>query len=153
MMKILLVDDESYKSQQISPCVMHNYEDSVIKTCESLNAGLLEITSANYDFVLLDMSLPIYDKNEVSSFNSYGGLDFLSEMERKMIATPVIVVTQYEILGEGENQRTASSIDIECQQNYENYIGMVVYSAIDNKWKISLLEKIGEAINGKDTGC
>ena len=146
-MKVLLVDDESYKSQQISYCVRHNYDNSVIKTCESLNEGLLEITSTKYDVVLLDMSLPIYDKNEVSSFNSYGGLDFLSEMERKTIETPVIVVTQYEILGEGENQRTASSIDKECQKDYENYKGMVVYSAINNKWKEELLKILGDTVN------
>ena len=57
------------------------------------------------------MSMPIFDISETSNFNFFGGITFLKEMKRKNIATPTIIVTQYEIFGEGPSQKTSESID------------------------------------------
>lgn len=142
MKNLLLVDDETYKSQQILKCIQEKYSSIRVNTIDSLNKSLLEIRKNHYDIVLLDMSLPLYNKKESANFNSYAGMDFLAEINRKKISTPTIVITQYEILGEGSNQRTAESINQELTKLYSNYLGMIIYSATDTSWKEKLFEKI-----------
>ena len=74
-------------------------------------------------------------------------------MRRKEITTPVIVVTQYEIFGEGEIQKTSKMIDEECKSKFDNYIGIVIYSSVNNEWKEKLVKMISDIKNDNNTVC
>ena len=64
-------------------------------------------------------------------------------MKRKKNCTPVIIVTQYEIFGEGMSRKTAETIDLECKESFDNYKGIVIYSSTKNTWKEKLMQIIG----------
>lgn len=153
MKKILIVDDENLKSEQIKSFLSRTIKHVEFDTAMALNEGLLKAIRNKYDLILLDMSLPIFDKEESSNFNSYGGIDFLKEMKRKRSNKPVLVITQYELLGEGLYQRTAHSIDEECKNTFDNYNGMIIYSSIDNSWEKDLYEKVRIIIDDKGFDC
>lgn len=142
--KLLIVDDDNYKTVNIEKLIA-SYNNSIEVSIErALNPGLLRIRKDRFDLIILDMSLPLFDKAESSNFNPFGGIKFLREMRRKQIDTPTIIVTQYEIFGEGESQKTSDMIDKQCKEDFNNYFGLVIYSSIDNKWKERLLKMIGD---------
>ncbi len=141
MKRILLVDDDDYKIANIKAFLKetNEYEISVEK---ALNPGLRRLLRENFDLILLDMSMPTFKITESKNFNSFGGVEFLKEMKRKKNTTPVIIITQYEIFGEGMSRKTAETIDQECRDAFCNYKGIVIYSSTKNTWKEKLLGAI-----------
>ena len=77
---ILVIEDDAYKSDQIVRFAKSVDNDIYICKKESLNSALLEVSKNNYDLIVLDMSLPTFDKNETDNFKPYGGLLFLDEV-------------------------------------------------------------------------
>lgn len=142
MKKILLVDDDDYKIANIKSFLEEEKEYD-ISIENALNPGLRRLLKEKFDLILLDMSMPTFKITESKSFNSFGGIDFLKEMRRKKNRTPVIIVTQYEIFGEGISRKNAETIDQECKEAFENYKGIVIYSSTKNTWKEKLLQTIG----------
>lgn len=151
--KILIVDDDNYKVKNIRELICSIDKSFVITTAEALNPGLLEMRSNEYDLILLDMSLPVFSSSESTNFDPFGGLAFLREMKRKNISTSVIIVTQYEIFGEGEFQKTSKVIDEECKKCFKNYKGIIIYSSVNNEWKEKLVKMIGDIKNDKSIVC
>jgi hypothetical protein len=84
--------------------------------------------------------MPTFDKADMSNFRSYGGIDFLNEMKRKRITMPVIIITQYNIFGEGDKQTSVEEINNSCKLNYINYQGVIRYS--QETWKKELSDYI-----------
>lgn len=141
--KVLIVDDDNYKAKNIKNLISNVNNNISIAIEEALNSGLRKIRTHNFDVVILDMSLPLFNTSESSNFNPFGGISFLKEMRRREIKTPVIIVTQYEIFGEDESQKTSEMLDEECKENFDNYKGIVIYSSSNNKWKEELVKMIG----------
>lgn len=151
--KILIVDDDNYKIKNIKDLIFSIDKSFVISTMEALNPGLLELRSNKYDLIILDMSLPVFSSSETTNFNPFGGIAFLREMRRKNITTPVVIVTQYEIFGEGEFQKNSKIIDEECKSDFLNYKGIIIYSSVNNEWKEKLVKMIGDIKNDNNTVC
>lgn len=144
MKKILIVDDDEYKTGKIKELLLKSKKEFSVFTEKTLNSGLRRIRRESFDMILLDMSMPTFETTDAENYNSFGGITFLEEMSRKKNLTPVIIVTQYEILGEGTMRKTADSIDEECKSLYKNYKGIIIYSSIQNTWKEHMLKMIGE---------
>lgn len=144
MRKILIVDDDNYKRNNIISLLQNMSEDFVIKDEKALNPGLCKLSEENFDIVLLDMSLPMFDLSESKNFESFGGLTFLEEMKRTNTNIPTIIITQYEIFGEGSSQRTSDDINKMCKEKFQNYKGLIVYSSSNSDWKEVLVKMLGE---------
>lgn len=142
--KLLIVDDDNYKTMNIKKLIANVNNNIKIIVEKALNPGLRRIRLEEFDIVILDMSLPLFDVSESSNFNAFGGISFLKEMRRRRIIIPTIIVTQYEIFGEGESQKTSEMIDKQCKDEFENYKGIIIYSSGNNKWKEQMVKKIGE---------
>lgn len=144
MRKILIVDDDNYKRNNIISLLESISEDFEIKDEKALNPGLCKLFEEDFDVVLLDMSLPMFDLSESKNFESFGGLTFLEEMKRTNTHIPTIIITQYEIFGEGSLQRTSNNIDEMCKTKFQNYKGLIVYSSSNSDWKEALVKMLGE---------
>lgn len=137
-MKILIVDDDDFKINNIKEILNEVNASFIIDVEKSLNCGLRRVRKDTFDIILLDMSMPTFSITDSQNFDSYGGKTFLKEMKRKKIEIPVIVITQYDIFGEGNSQKTAEDLDEEFKKSFSNYKGMVKYSSIQNDWKTHL---------------
>ena len=143
-MKILLVEDDCLKRNQINSFLKEKLQCTVTNT-SSLNEGLREMVRCKVDVILLDMSLPTFSLDDSENFNPYGGIKFLEEMKRKNNKTPVIIITQYEIIGEGNNKKSSVDIDNECKDIFDNYIDMIIYSS-SKQWEDRLKKDLEEII-------
>lgn len=142
MTKILIVDDDDFKINNIKDVLNEVNANYIIDVEKSLNYGLRRIRKETFDIILLDMSMPTFNIKDSKDFDSYGGKSFLQEMNRKKVGIPVVVITQYDLFGEGSSQKTADNLDEEFKKSFSNYKGMVKYSSIQNEWKTSLKESL-----------
>ena len=142
--KILIVDDDEYKTINIKELLERSKKCKELANEKTLNSGLCRIRNEKFDLILLDMSMPTFETADAGNYNSFGGLIFLEEMKRIRNNTPVIILTQYEIFGEGPMRKTSESIDSECKNSYSNYKGIIIYSSIQNTWKEQLIKMLGE---------
>ena len=144
-MKILIVEDQPVKRDQIKSFVIKEIDDVVeIVDKESLRGALKEISTCDdYDLILLDMSMPNFDPSEDVSLGgspeSFAGKELLEQMKLRDIVIPVIVITQYSSFEGGAV--TLGSLSDEFSSKYkEVYRGSVYFDSAVESWKGQLLD-------------
>ncbi|WP_459477360.1 response regulator [Clostridium saccharoperbutylacetonicum] len=138
-MKILIIEDDDNKSEQISQYI-NNRNDCELVIKKSYLSGIKEIFNGNHDLILLDMSMPTYDITPTEPggrFRLFGGEDILREMKRKKIDGKAIVITQYDSFGDGEI--TLEELDERLYKQFPLiYLGLVYYNASISNWSDNL---------------
>lgn len=140
--KIILIEDDKKKIQDIEDFLssVFNYKSLVVK--ESYQSGLRELIFNNYDILLLDMSIPTWDRTPVEmggNYQKFGGYMVLKEIIRKNKPVNTILITMFDDFGESDNSITLNQLDqILTKEFPEIYKGTVYYSSRENKWKDEL---------------
>ncbi len=143
MSKLLLVEDEIHKRDEINSCIKEVF-DLLPDMADSVSSAVLKVKSQNYDLIILDMTLPTYDASPdepADDTHIFGGREFLSQMERFDIVTPVIVFTQFELFGKPPNEMRIEDLDRELKEEFtDSYNGTIYYHASLDSWKYQLKE-------------
>lgn len=139
-MNVLYVEDEEVKAEEVLTFLDERYNVDFRK---SLSGGLSAIQENQYDLVLLDMSLPLYDYDsedeDENDFGTFAGIEILEELIRKSRNDKVLVITAFDILGEGENEITMLQLDTNLQEEYkEIYLGLIYYDSSSLEWRRNL---------------
>ncbi|MEX6282189.1 response regulator [Providencia hangzhouensis] len=144
-MKVLIVEDQPEKNENIKKFLLDNFEHFSISTSDSLRKALREIVSnQSYDLILLDMSMPAFDPSESyfgDSPESYAGQELMEQMKLRGIRMPVIVVTQYSSFEGGEVALDGLSSKFSLDYG-DFYLGYVYYTSANNNWQKDLKAKI-----------
>lgn len=145
-MRMLIVEDDDNKRNQLMQLVATSKRNFAVTTARSLKGGLLALKRDEPDVILLDMTLPTFDIGVGESggdTHPFGGREFLQEMRRFRLQTPVIVITQFETFDLGREMKTLGALDGELRRDYPDmYRGVVYYHAAIQSWKDELLEKM-----------
>lgn len=151
-MKILIVDDDMVKINKIEEVILNKFKIDQINRKYSYQSGIKEILSVAYDLILLDMSMPTFDityKDNGGQLKEFAGKDIMRYMKRKKVMIPVIVITQYDILGDKATR--LSDIMIELEAKYGDfYVGTIYYDVMIENWKADLLDLISKRIESGD---
>lgn len=147
-MRLLIVEDDPNKLNAIT-AFLDQYED-IAYTCHmSYQSGMRAIASGNFDLLLLDMSMPVYD---VTAHDTGGrplpmaGRDILFQLKRKKNPLKAIVVTQYEDF----NGISLSKLDNILREEFpQNYIGSVYYNITQDNWRRDLDAMLQNNIKGE----
>ena len=138
-MRILLIEDNNYKSEQIQFYIENNFSNIEIVLRKSYNSGLRElIRNSEYNLILLDMSLPNYDIEPGESGGDFenAGEYLLEEMYRRDINIDVVIVTMY-------HNYVDENMDSNLKENFKNYLGVIYFDLNDpDTWKNELKTKI-----------
>ncbi|WP_175216531.1 response regulator [Achromobacter deleyi] len=97
-MKILLVEDEIHKRDELMQCVQE-----VFGVCpeivDSVRNSVLTVRTNIYDLIILDMALPTFtaeERNETKGHDqAQGGVEILRALKSAGRTTNIIIVTQY----------------------------------------------------------
>jgi len=150
---ILLVEDDELKRNQIGGLVSEKFHPVNIKYARSLQSGVKAVMAGGNDLVILDMSMPTFDistEDEGGRPQVYAGREVLRQMDRRRIRTPVIVVTQFDKFGEGEEALTLRELDEQLRESHPyTYRGVVYYDAAVEGWKKALEGLINIACKGE----
>lgn len=143
-MRILIVEDERGKENAITNFIKDTFSNAVVKVRHSVTTGIIAIRQLEFDYVLLDMSLPLFDFDDMrysegNEFETFGGNAVLDEIDRLEKNCKVIIVTAFDVLGEGDRQIALSQIESQLNALYpNNFIGTVFYKSSKMEWKKKL---------------
>lgn len=146
-MRVIIVEDDQNKAHQIVLYITSLFPNSEIIERQSYQRGLKEILSNDFDLVILDMSIPIFDvipEERNNSPEAFAGRDILRQMYRHKIESPVVVVSQFETFGDPSNSTSLQVISKDLSNKYTNYLGHVYYNAAIDDWKRNLENLIGK---------
>lgn len=153
-MKILFIEDDDEKRKKISDFLHESFTGILIIDKKSYNSGLLGLVSGEqYDFVLMDMSMPNFDISQTDSEGgtpeSFAGRDLLEQMKFRNIVFSTIIITQFDAFGERSNKLSLDELKFELEKKYSpTYQGTVYYHSSESNWKIHLKEMILKTIKG-----
>lgn len=143
-MRILYVEDEDEKAKEVV-----NYLSAIleIELTKSYSSCVSAIYEKEYDMILLDMSLPLYDydseDNDENEFDTFAGIDIINELVRLDRKEKVAIITAFDILGEDENRVDIHQLDDKMRQEYsDSYLGIIHYDASSLEWRRQLQEII-----------
>lgn len=141
-MKVLLVEDDEIKRIQLDAFLHEALPDSEVSLAKSYHSALQSVIGGAYDLIILDMTMPTYDigaEEYGGRPQHYAGRDILRQLERRSIKTPVVVVTQFDVFGEGISALTRAQLDVQLRTKHSgNYIGTVYYNSATDGWKTDL---------------
>ncbi|KWS41804.1 response regulator [Pseudomonas syringae] len=147
-MTILIVEDDENKRIQLSQFLQAVIPNEDVQLQRSLQSGVKKIRQQTFDFIILDMTLPQYDLSPDEPSDDthiFGGQEFLAQMERFDVRTPVVVFTQFEVFGKPPNEMNLESLDLKLKAEYPGvYKGVVYYHSSINSWKQQLKDKFIE---------
>jgi CheY-like chemotaxis protein len=156
MMRVLLVDDDPNKARQIRNFLDEEFADWQVEERRSFQSGLKEALLSVPDFILLDMTMPTYDvsgKETGGIERRYAGTEILRRLQRKGVNIPVIVVTQFERFGEGEELVTLDELRVNLAERFpESFKGAVFYQAANSEWKSELRRNLTDAAFNRREG-
>ena len=143
-MRILLVDDDENKAREIGAFVSDAYGPDSLVVRRSYQSGLREILLEKPDLVLLDMTMPNYDvsaREPGGRERRYAGREILRQIERRQIAVPVVVITQYEQFEEDGREFTLAELVATLRQLFPTcFVGAIYYQAGNTAWMTELRE-------------
>lgn len=153
-MRVLVVEDDENKRQQLVRFLLHKDHTMPITQMRSYQSGLREILTRQFDRILLDMSMPTYDKSENETggrFRPFAGREIMEQMDRRGLRTPVIVVTQFESFGEGASRMALHELEERLKADFPAiFWGTVYYNPALNTWADSLTRLLSN-ISATDT--
>lgn len=130
-MKLLLVEDEPHKRDELVECineVFHNTPEIV----DGVSQAVLNVMSEKYDLIVLDMALSTFgesaDDRQKGHDQAQGGIEVLRALKLKGGVTNIIIVTQYpDFYIGGAKVKLKDSPKIIKQKYSQNVIGAVLY--------------------------
>ncbi|GAB3713868.1 response regulator [Flavobacterium koreense] len=136
----LLVEDDPEKAMEILNYIKENFSNCQMTYRLSYQSGLKEIFNMDFDFILLDMSLPSYDQG-AGSFSgkprNFGGREILKEMKRYKKSSIVKIITQYNEFDGG--LLSLKSLDSQLKTKYPQlYYGYIYYKSNQTEWEKEL---------------
>jgi CheY-like chemotaxis protein len=150
-MMILIVEDDENKGEQLQRFLRSTYPAVELKLAKSLNSAVRFVKEYTPSLIILDMTLPSYDPSSDEpgggAAQSFGGREFLRQMDRFDIDVPVIVFTQFETFGKPPQQMGLPELDKQLQAEHGNvYRGAVYYHASIESWEAPLKSLIDSEI-------
>lgn len=145
-MKILIVEDDENKRNQLTGFLKNEFPAVDLQTANSLQSGLRAIIAGGVNLILLDMTMPTFDIGENEDGGrpqAYAGREILRQMERREINIPVVVVTQFDRFGEGNDALTIEELNEQLVQEHRGvYAGAIYYDVTLGGWKERLTQII-----------
>ena len=133
MFRILLVEDEIHKKEELSTCLREFFGQSVnIQHVDSVHAAFWAVSTEDFDLIILDMALPNFSPDGSLAERGYdqalGGVEVLRALQSRQICSKVIIITQYpEITVGGKRLKLGSASDALSKRYQQNVLGSVLY--------------------------
>ena len=149
-MDVLIAEDDENKRSQLEAFIRKTFPQAKVSIARSLQSGLRLILRQKFDYVILDMTMPTYDisaDEDGGRPQALAGREILRQLDRRDIVLPVIVLTQFDRFGEGEDTLTLSELDTQLRtQHPQTYRGSVYYNPALEGWKKELLNTIKKIV-------
>lgn len=103
---ILVVEDNEYKRKRIVEVIKSDFNDCIVTESYSFTSAWKFISEHVFDVILLDMSLPTFDKTDSDPggvFRIFGGKELARKMGKRNVKSKFIFITQYKSFSDNIN--------------------------------------------------
>jgi CheY-like chemotaxis protein len=141
-MNILVIEDNQLKREKICDYLTANFDVSLSEAA-SYNSGLNAVLAGRYDLLVLDMSMPTFDRTLATNggrFRALGGKEIAVRLQKLKRLIPFVVVTGYSDFSVNAESLSISQIDEALKKLGDEYKGCVFFDAVESVWKEHLLE-------------
>ena len=154
-MKVLIIEDDRIKGDrvraQVQAILTEVGEECEIEQAASYNSGLRACIAQNPDLVILDMTMPTFDIKPTETGGKprhFAGKDILWELARRGLFFPTVVVTGFDVIGEGNEQQNREELTGDLERNFPlNFLGTVFYTPSEVSWKSELARIVKEVVS------
>ena len=141
---IYVVEDSDLKIQKIESFLLDNgFNKDQICIFRSYQSGIQAILNSPPELIILDMSIPTFDKSIDSRegrLRPLGGYDIMKKILFKKIETKVVVLTQLEFFGEGAEKISFEQLKNKCTEKFSNiFLDCIYYNKTESSWCKMLL--------------
>lgn len=147
-MKILVIEDNILKREKIVNFVNETFV-AEISEAASYNSGLSVANSSDFDFLILDMSMPTFDRSDSTQggrFRSIAGKEIASKLRKSGKLPPFVVLTGYRDFSVNTENLSLDQIHDLLTTFGENYMGCILFNSAETMWQEKLKEIIGRFI-------
>lgn len=130
-MRILLVEDEIHKRNEMKQCVqeVYGFYPDIV---DGVNGAVLKVIEIDYDLIILDMALSTFgesaDDMKKGHDQAQGGIEVLRALKLKNKSSKIIIVTQYpDFYIGGTKVKLKNSPKIISDKYNQHVIGAVLY--------------------------
>lgn len=147
MIKILIVEDDLFKTTDIKTYITKHFNDCDIDVVCSYQSGCNAAITNKYDILILDMSIPNFDVNYNENGGDTlknGGELIMRELLDEDVDFSAVIISQYEEFGGESIDQIDNRLKKLCPNQYN---GWITYSTSNNDWQEKLLNTIRNVIS------
>lgn len=151
-MKILIIEDETYKLDKVRSYIALKFPESTTDTAASYTEGLTKLLTHQYDVSIIDMTIPSHSKTSTENggrLRSFGGHEIARAIVRKSIGVPFIIFSQFSTFP--DKDKTLSLDDLVAEISAfcgQLYLGTVFFDSVSAEWEEVLYSIIDRYKNG-----
>lgn len=148
-MRILLVEDDDYKSAAIKQWIETIYSDMEVTLAVSYKDGCVAALDETFDLLILDMSLPARTQSVGVSKDTIvnGGELIIRELLDEDKSFYAVILTQYETF----NGETIEAIEDRLRKMCgDKFSGCISYNSQDDSWRNNL-KNVLDHVKGIDS--
>ncbi|MEE4138715.1 hypothetical protein [Pseudomonas viridiflava] len=132
MKRILLVEDEIHKKDEINGCIQEVFGYLPVMA-DSVSSAVLEVKSNDYDLIILDMALSTFGEsagdNKKGHDQAQGGIEVLRALKGYRKQTNILIVTQYpDFFISGVKVKLKNSPKIINEKYSQKVVGAILYT-------------------------
>lgn len=149
-MNLLLIEDNDLKKEKILSFILESFPDINITTASSYNTAMTLALDNVYDLMILDMSIPTYEKNENNRggrFRVFGGREIAQRLKKMEKLPNFLVLTGYKDFKNDIEKITFDQLAEIMSKIDSSFLGMIHYESASSKWKSETLLAIGKCKN------
>jgi DNA-binding NarL/FixJ family response regulator len=147
-MLIYLIEDDALKADSLRSFLLDHYQNSNVIIFRSYQTGLSAIKEIPPDLIILDMTLPTYDRTpngRTGRLRPLGGYDLLRKVKLYGIETSIVVVTMLETFGEGNESISYADMTQRCADEFkDHFVGSVHFQLSNSHWRTELTNLLSQ---------
>jgi CheY-like chemotaxis protein len=144
-MKILIIEDNLLKREKIVDFLNQTYAADLVEAA-SYNSGLVAAEKGGFDFMILDMSMPTFDRSETTQggrFRAIAGKELATKLSKTGKLSPFVVLTGYKDFSVNSQNLSIEQIHDLLSTLGEQYKGCLLFNAAEILWQDQLTSIIG----------
>jgi len=141
-MRILLVEDNQLKREKIKDFIISRW-DCEVEEALSYNTAIAFARKISFDFIILDMSMPTFDRTENDMggrFRVFGGKEIAMKLEKFGMLPPFVVVTGYSEFKDESGKLDLVQIGDLLKGIGSQFLGVIPFESSNSEWKESLVK-------------
>ena len=137
-----LVEDDPLKMGRLVSFISGRHSSLMVRKFASFQSGLRAVEELVPELLILDMTLPTFDRSpgqREGRLRPLGGYEFMRKLKLRNVELAVVIVSQFEYFGEGNNRVTFAQITETCRREFPHmFLGSVHFRQAVDTWKDEL---------------